>query len=237
MKCRAGPRKTPASTSSSALAQLWELAMWHPKTPRASVSPSGNGGALQPTKKSRCGEGLIMRRCSGPYLTNSPSTPSFKPPPSKVLAQSMGSGSDRLGLHLVSGTLGSPMAICHKDSTVCAGTWYISAQKVLAVSTERVSMAWLTQNPPDHHGVCCDGTTRSPFRICWGCCWRMALSSPPSMISSIQAQGHTCFPRVGCLQDRSTYIKASPLTPDGDSPIFSIPQRITGELCPSVPLI
>lgn len=159
--------------------------------------------------------------------------PCFKPPPSTVLAQSVGSGSDRLGLHLVSGTLGSPMAVCHKDSTVCAGTWYISAQKALAVSTERVSMAWLTQNPWSHHGVCCDGTTRSPFRMCWGCCWRMAPSSPPSMISSIQAPGHICFPRVGCLQHRSTYIKASPLTPNWDSPIFSIPQRITGELCPS----
>lgn len=81
----------------------------------------------------------------------------------------MGSASDRLGVHLSRGYGGrpsSPKTVHHDDSIVCTGTWYGSAQEVLAVSTERVSTAWLTQNPLDHHGMHCDGTPRSPFGIC-----------------------------------------------------------------------
>lgn len=82
----------------------------------------------------------------------------------------MSSASDRLVYTCLeggdAGRLGSPKTVRHDDSAVCTGTWYVSAQKVLAVSPERVSMAWLTKNPLDHHGMHCDGTPGSPFGIC-----------------------------------------------------------------------
>lgn len=111
----------------------------------------------------------------------------------------------------------------------------ISALKVLSVSTEHVSMAWLTQKPLDHHGACHDGQPDPPLGSARGAAGGRPPAARPLYDFLNPSPRSHLLPQGGLppVTDQHTGINASLLTPTGESPIFRIPQGITGGLCPS----